>query len=330
MLTAEYPPFRIDSWMANQHLQTLLPILKKGNLAPYKATKHIVPLRDGDRLVIHDQQPKNWITGDRITILLHGLVGCHGSPYVVRAASKLRRHGIRTICVDMRGFGDSTLISRSHLHGGCSPDLDDVIDLVSRHSPLSKISVVGFSIGGNVALRAAGAWGDQHPQNVDSIIAISPPIDLQRTAWNLRNYGNRMYERYFMQRLRSHIAYRRRKVEGLVDNGLNPLPNRLLDFDDQFVAPLLGYRGAREYYQDCSAGPLLDRVCVPTIILTSKDDPIVPFDIYETAQMASCIEMVTTTHGGHLGFIGRRNRDPDNHWMDWRIAEWISKIDGER
>lgn len=327
MLIAEFPPFRPDSWLSNCHVQTILPLFKGGKTRPYTGTKHIVNLRDGDRLVVHDDKPKDWITGDRIAILLHGLVGCHGSSYVVRCAEKLQRHGIRTFRVDMRGFGDSTLISRSHLHGGCSPDLDDVIDCVSRHSPLSKISVIGFSIGGNVALKAAGDWGDLPPPNVDSVFAVSPPVDLARTSWNLRQFGNRIYEFYFMRRLRSHLALRRRKVKGLVDNGLNPLPNRLLEFDDRFVAPVLGYSGAREYYNVCSSGPVLKRISVPTVILTSEDDPIVPFDIYSDFELSSQVSLASTKQGGHLGFLGKSTRDPDIHWMDWRITNSIARLD---
>jgi len=327
MLITEYPPFRPESWLSNCHLQTILPFFKRGKLQPYNATKHVVQLRDGDRLVVHDDQPENWITGDRIAILLHGLVGCHGSPYIVRCADKLRRHGIRTFRVDMRGFGDSTFISRSHLHGGCSPDLDDVIDCVHRHSPLSKMSVIGFSIGANVTLKSAGDWGSNPPAHVDSIYAVSPPIDLERASWNLRQFGNRVYETYFMRRLRSQLAIRRRKVKGLVDNGLNPLPNRLLQFDDEFVAPVLGYSGAKEYYAECSAGPLLKNITVPTIILTSEDDPIVPFDIYHDFEFSSYIDLVSTKRGGHLGFLGKSLRDPDVHLMDWRIADSIAGLE---
>lgn len=327
MLTADYPPFRVESWLANRHLQTILPIFKRGIRSKFIAVKHIVDLRDGDRVVIHDGQPKNWITGDRIAILLHGLVGCSGSPYVVRCAAKLRRNGIRTICVDMRGFGDSTFISRSHLHGGCSPDLNDIVAAIHRHSPLSKISVIGFSIGGNIALRSAGAWGENHPEYVDSIVAVSPPVDLLRTSWNLRRNGNRIYEMYFMRRLKSQLAIRRRKVAGLIDNGLNPLPNRLLAFDDQFVAPLLGYKGAKEYYAECSSAPLLSEIRIPTIILSSRDDPIVPFHMYEDYSLSRHIDLVSTARGGHLGFVGRKIRDPDSHWMDWRITEWISSLE---
>ena len=131
--------------MAGCHAQTLGAYFIKGKQPGYSAISSIVDLFDGDRLVVHDDQPDSWITGDRIVILMHGLCGFHGSPYMVRTASKLNRAGIRTIRVDMRGFGDSALISRNHLHGGCSQDLLSVIRFVRRLSPLSSISLVGFS-----------------------------------------------------------------------------------------------------------------------------------------------------------------------------------------
>jgi len=116
-------------------MQTIAPFFVKGSKSNYTAVKHAVDLFDGDRLVIHDDQPKKWITGDRIAILLHGLVGSHASPCVVRLSDKLRRHGVRTIRVDLRGHGDSKLISRSHIHGGCSQDLESVVDFVHHLSP---------------------------------------------------------------------------------------------------------------------------------------------------------------------------------------------------
>lgn len=313
-----------------------------GRMPEYKAIKRTVDLPDGDRLIIHDDQPKRWITGDRIAIMLHGLCGCHSSPYIRRTAQKLRRLGVRVIRVDMRGFGDSELISRSHLHGGCSPDLQSVVSFVQELSPLSKISLVGFSLGGNVVLKALGEWGSLVPPEIDSAIAVSPPVDLIHCSWNLRQGGNRIYEEYFMRRLKIRLARRRRLVKNLVGSGINPMPDRLVHFDDQFVAPVFGFNGARDYYETCSAGPLLQHVQVPTIILSSKDDPVVPFEMYDRFPMSSFIELVATDHGGHLGFIGQMpttpgrskrasnyqpEKDLDPYWMDWRICQWVTAID---
>lgn len=307
--------------------QTVAALLLKGRRSNHTATKRIVNLFDGDRLVIHDDCPKKWITGDRIAIQIHGLLSDHSSSYMVRVSDKLRRHGIRTIRVDLRGFGDSTLISRSHINGGCSPDLQSVIDHVHRLSPISKISLIGFSIGGNIVLKTIGQWGSEFPRHVDSAIAVSPPIDLNYTMQNLRSFGNRVYERYMMAKLTKTLAFRRKHVAGLVDTGINPIPQRLLEFDDKFTAPIWGFKSAADYYEQCSSARLLSEIKIPTVILTSRDDPVVPFDMLANTPVSNHVDLVSTRVGGHLGFLSRGIRDPDRYWMDWRISQWIAAID---
>ena len=39
----------------------------------------ILSMEDDDQIVLHDDRPKEWSRGDRTTLLLHGLAGCHGS-----------------------------------------------------------------------------------------------------------------------------------------------------------------------------------------------------------------------------------------------------------
>ena len=327
MLVAEYPPFRPNALLATGMAQTVGALLFRGRQSKHTAVKHIVHLFDGDRIVIHDDKPKKWITGDRIAIQLHGLLSNHQSPYMVRVSDKLRRRGIRTIRIDLRGFGDSALISRSHLNGGCSPDLESVIDFVHRLSPLSKISLIGFSIGGNIVLKTIGQWGGFPPAMVDSAVAVSPPIDLNYTMWNLRRFGNRVYESYMMAKLKRTLTFRRRHVAGLIDNGINPIPNRLLDFDDRFTAPIWGFRNAADYYEKCSSMRLLTGIKIPTIILTSRNDPVVPYDMIANTPVSNYVDLVSTASGGHLGFLSRGIRDPDRYWMDWRISQWISSLD---
>lgn len=304
--------------------------LLRGHKSEYGAKKHIVELSDGDRLVIHDDQPEGWVEGDRIAILFHGLCGCHLSPYVVRTSDKLRAKGIRTVRVDMRGFGDSTLVSRHHLHGGCYQDAISVIDHVHWLYPKSPISLVGFSIGGNIILKTLGIWGNESHDNVDSAVAVSPPIDLVFCSWNLRLSSNRIYESYFINRIKAQLTKRRKMVKDLVDNNINPLPKRMLSWDHEFTAPCWGYQSAHEYYADASSASTLDRISVPTIILTAEDDPVVPFSMFSNYSHSNFVELVTTTHGGHLGFIGqKRTEDPDRHWMDWRICQWIGSLDAQ-
>ncbi len=327
MIVIKYPAFRPNRILSNSHAQTIGAFLFPGVTNKRPSVKHVVPLADGDNIAIHDDTPENWIAGDRICILVHGLCGFHGSPYMRRIAHKVNRSGVRTIRIDMRGFGDSTLISRGHVSAAHSRDIDDVVKFMHALSPLSKMTLVGFSLGAAILLKALGEWSHEHPRCVDSAIAVSPPIDLHYCVVNLSKFGNRIYDLYFMRRLRNQLKYRRRHVKGIIDNGLNPIPRRLIHFDDQFTAPVSGFSGAREYYRKASPAPLLRQVSVPTLIVAAKDDPIVPIEMFDQWPMSPEIEFVTPKHGGHLGFVGRPRVDPDRYWLDWRISQWISSID---
>lgn len=336
-MSNRFPKFQPSRLLALPHVQTLGAFLfpgiqKHGNVGVAESCssklQRTVELHDGDHLVIHDDCPQGWQTGDRIVILLHGFCGDHRSPYVVRLANKLNQNKIRSIRVDFRGFGLSTYVSRSHLYAGCSHDVADVVSDVHEMHPSSNISLVGFSIGGNILLKLLGEWGNDFPQFIESAVAVSPPIDLVYASWNIRNRGNQIYEAYFVKRLRESMTTRRRCVPNLLDTGVNPLPRRLQHWDEQLTAPIWGFRNAQDYYQQCSAGPLLKNVRVPTKILWSEDDPMVPFDSIERFTVSNQIELMETKRGGHLGFLNqRKTADPDRYWMDWRILEWILEHD---
>lgn len=329
-LSETFPSFYPKRYLKNGHSQTLGAYFLRGKQPVYSAKSYIVDLFDNDRLVIHDDEPESWITGDRIAILLHGLCGYHAAPYMVRAVDKLNRAGIRTIRVDMRGFGDSTFISRSHLHGGGSQDLLSVIRFVNKLSPLSAISLVGFSIGGNIILRTAGKWRSKIEGIVDSAVTICPPVDLIECSGNLRNRGNRLYEKYFIKNLGRQLALRRKSVEGLVDPGMTSIPDRLIHFDDQFTAPSWGYSSALDYYRDSSSGPWLNKIEIPTVIVAAKDDPVVPFSMFSRFEMSTEIELFAPANGGHLGFLAGKSSDPDRHWMDWRICQAIENFQSSK
>lgn len=322
-MSSQSNPFRPHKFLMQAHLQTIGGYFFAGKMPKYTATQRIVDLFDGDQLVIHDDLPETWRDGDQIVILLHGFCGCHRSPYVRRLAHKLEQRNVRTIRIDFRGFGDSTFVSKSHLYGGCSHDVDSVVQHIHDLSPASNISLVGFSIGGNVLMKLLGEWGLNHPEYVDVAVVVSPPVDLVYASWNLRRMGNRIYEANFISTLKRSMSERRRKVKGLLDTGMKPLPNRLMQWDDQLTAPIWGFDNAIDYYERCSAGPLMSQVQVPTLMLWAKDDPIVPIDSYQRFGLSNCIEILETEHGGHLGFVSRGSADDDRYWMDWRILEWL-------
>ena len=39
------------------------------------------------------------------------------------------------------------------------------------------------------------------------------------------------------------------------------------------------------------------------------------------------VRLVIAEGGGHLGYIARSNSDPDTHWLDWRVLDWVTETD---
>jgi predicted alpha/beta-fold hydrolase len=94
------------------------------------------------------------------------------------------------------------------------------------------------------------------------------------------------------------------------------------EFDDRFTAPLFGFGTAANYYATQSAAQYLDAIRIPTLVICSKDDPLVPFAVYDQAAFRTnpALTLIATEYGGHLGFLSRR---PPRFWLDGIVLDWI-------
>ena len=172
-----------------------------------------------------------------------------------------------------------------------------------------------------MALRLAGELGTTR-MGIDRIVAVAPPIDLHLCCSNLRKRPNHHYDRYFMKKLVQIATSPDNQISKHHKLDIDPLPKSVLEFDTRVTAPVSGFRDVDDYYTQASAKSVLAKISVPTLIITSQDDPIIPIQQFDDVRMPSNIELWTTRFGGHLGFLSSRKRnDPDRHWMDWRVVE---------
>lgn len=321
-----FPPFIPHPLITTGHLQTVCSPYLPGQSRPYQAKQHVVELPDSDRVVLHDDCPADWNPGDRVALLLHGVTGCHGSPYLVRLAAKLNDVGVRTFRMDMRGCGAAMKLAQQPGHAGRSEDARACLERIDEVCPQSPCTIVGFSLGGNIALKLLGESGAQPPANLDSGVAVAPPIDLVCCGENIDRGLNTVYSRKFARVLTRFVKDRRNFMPAVRDINLAPAPRSIVDFDDRVTAPLSGFRDVWDYYRQCSSAPLLQNVNVPTLIVASKDDPVVPATMFKRAVLSNSVNLVLTERGGHVGYYGVRNDDPDRWWVDWRIVDWIQHL----
>ena len=312
------------------HAQTLAAYFLTGKLPRHTATTHAVGLDDGDQIVLHDDAPAGWRNGDRIVVLLHGLAGCHRSPYMRRLAGKLLAVGVRSFRMDMRTAGAGRALARLPYHGGRSPDVRAALRWLAEQFPESPVGVAGFSLGGNVALRTAGEASEHPSGNLDRVAAVCPPVDLGACVRSLDGALQRPYDRWFARILHRDIEDWWSKVPDAPRIRFSRPPRRVLEIDELFTAPLCGFKSADDYYEQASSLPLLSRIAIPTFILAAADDPLAPPGPLVSAELSPSVDRVITAHGGHMGYLGRGGRDPDRRWMDWRLLDWALRPGAKR
>jgi predicted alpha/beta-fold hydrolase len=323
MLSYVFTPFQPHPLLRGGHLQTLAGVYLPWPALAYRAEKHCVTLADGDRIILHDDCPAEWQPSDRSAVLIHGLAGCHTSGYMQRIAHKLSARGVRAFRMDLRGCGAGAGLARLPYHSGRSEDAAAALEAIARLVPLSPTTLAGFSLGANITLKLLGELGQRTCGNLDSAVAVCPPVDLAACSRQISRAINRPYDRYFVTLLSRQIAAAMSMAPDSVGVALARRPRSLWEFDNEFTAVVCGFGTADDYYREASSAQHIPSIRIPTLVLASRDDPMIPPDALSAVSLPPSVRVHWTDHGGHLGFVGRGGTDPARRWMDWRVVEWV-------
>ncbi len=320
--------FRPFPFLANPHLQTIVGFLWKGGAFPHPSREVHVELGDGDRLALHDSIPATWKPGMPTALLIHGLGGNSQSGYVRRVGARLVGHGVRVVRIDLRGTGAGEAIAQKFYHAGRSEDVRAALREMHAWAPESPLWLIGFSLGGNMALKLGGEASDSEVPGLARIVAVAPPVDIVGCSKLISQPRNRHYDRFFARRLLYLAQVRQRHYP---DPPLPEFPQALSlrIFDDLFTAPRCGFVDALDYYRQASSLPLVPRIPVPTLIISARDDPLVAVGPLEQLQCPPHIRIEIQEHGGHLGFLGAAG-DGGARWVEKRIVDWLVQPQTDR
>jgi len=275
----------------------------------------------GVRVLVHSQRPSSAPVAE--VIVVHGLEGSSQSGYARSLAHELLQAGWTAHRFNMRSCGGTEHLSgRGLYHSGQTSDLLAVVRQIKAEAP---IFLAGFSLGGNVVLKLAGELGERAPELIAGVIAVSTPIDLAACARRLAAPSNFMYSRRFLGRLKQRIRIKAQSAPGLFALERLDDVKSVYEFDDKFTAPAFGFGDADNYYATQSSNQFLDRIRVPALLIHAKDDPLVPFEVYNHPALAQNpnLQLLAPEHGGHVGFI---SKTPPRFWLDRVLLDWMSKV----
>ena len=277
----------------------------------------------GVRVLVHSQRPAESPIGE--LILVHGLEGSSAAGYARSMVHAALQRGWVTHRFNMRGCGSANNVTADELaltgyHAGQTSDLLAVLKERRRASSL-PIFVVGFSLGGNVTLKLAGELAQSAGELLAGVCAVSTPIDLAACVAALAQPRNFIYQGRFLSRLKDRIRRKNRLAPDVYTLEHLPKIRTIEDFDDHYTARLFGFGRAANYFRTQSSNQFLERIRVPALLVQSKDDPLVPFPVFEHPAFNSnpCLTLLAVEHGGHLGFLSRGKA---RFWLDGTVLDW--------
>lgn len=257
-------------------------------------------------------------------VCLHGLEGSADAGYIQSLTGSALRRAIGVHRLNLRTCGGTEDLCQTMYHSGLTGDTWMVLKQLRERFD-GPIFLIGFSLGGNVALKLAGEY--DCTGILSGVCAVSTPIDLAACVRAIDKPQNFLYAHRFLNRLKGRIRRKSIQSPELYDATHLDAIRSIWEFDDQYTAPLFGFGTAENYYATQSAQNFLPGISVPGLLITAQDDPLVPFSIYERSsglRNNPSLQLVAPRHGGHLGFLSRR---PPRFWVDTVILEWIaSKI----
>jgi predicted alpha/beta-fold hydrolase len=263
----------------------------------------------------------------RTVVVLHGLEGSSSVHYMRGVADKAYRRGWNAVLLNQRNCGGTEHLTPGLYHSGLTADPRAVIDALAATDGLTRVGVVGYSLGGNLTVRLAGeVGGDGGP--VEAAAAVCPTIDLERCVRAIERRVNIPYHFNFVRNLRARMQRKSAAWPQAFD--LSPLGSiwTIRKFDDVYTAPHHGFGNARNYYYQASAMRVVDRIRVPTLILAAEDDPFVPPSqfrepaIRDNPNITVCI----SRHGGHCGFIERPTAGHDGYWAEETAMAFLDTV----
>jgi uncharacterized protein len=310
-------------------MQTLGSFFLSRQIVLPAAEERLVDVEPGIKVLCHC----HW-QADRAkaltVIVVHGLEGSSESQYMLGIGKKGLAAGLNVVRMNQRNCGGTEGIAPVLYHSGLSRDVAAVAQSLIEGDQISQFALVGFSMGGNLVLKLAGEWAAAGPAQFRAVAAVCPAMDLGASSDALHLRGNRLYEYYFMWKLRRRLRGKARLFPDAFDVSRLRGVRTLREFDDKITAHYCGFSGADDYYAQAAAANVVDRIAVPTFILHARNDPFIRIlpETREKILSNPNITFVETEDGGHCSFLTNPDGN-DGHWAEQQVMEFLRKISSQ-
>lgn len=323
-------PFDPPRWLGNRHLQSVLPSLPARRWSVERRARRliaasrelIVDCGEGVRLLaLHaTRQALGQAPARRLVVLHHGWEGSADSLYLLSLGQAMLDAGFDVIRLNLRDHGPTHHLNLELFHSCRIAEVVGAIARIQRLNPHQEVSLAGFSLGGNFALRI-GARAAAAGLRLRRIVAVCPVLDPAVTLDALE-HGPAIYREYFMLKWRRSLAKKQAAWPAHYDFRELMGERSLTGMTARMVKDYAGYPDLATYLAGYAiTGEALATLDTESRIITSLDDPmILPGDLARLKRV-DALRITATRRGGHCGFVDGFGAT----WIDREVVAELSR-----
>lgn len=312
--------YNIEGILQHPDVQTLLsssPIRKKW------ATKRAYALLENSKRILHTTDngivietfihtPTNH--NNRLVILLHGWEGSANSSYLLSAAKALFDSGFIIGRINFRDHGDTHHLNQTPFNSVRLREIVDTVEEVFENSKAKSLNLVGFSLGGNFALRLAANKSIQ-ALPLTKVLSICPAINPVTTSATIEN-GNPIYHRYFVKKWKRSL-HKKYQYYPEIMRSHHDLNHKTLNTMNWAFVPLhTGYDKPEVYLSAYKISQeIIANIKAESAIIYSVDDPVINAEDFKALEKTEQVTFYPQDHGGHCAFL-----------KNWKLESWVEDV----
>lgn len=246
-------------------------------------------------------------------ILLHGWEGSVQSAYMLSTGEALFRSGYGVVRLHFRDHGNTHGLNREPFRSDRIAEIADAVTMLCEMNPDVPVALMGFSLGGNFAIRTARELSGSAPPNLLHVIGICPLLNPAHSTRLID--GIPWLRRYFMQKWFRGLRKKEVAFPDIYDfSDIYEMEN-CWQMTDELIRRYSDYPSVEAYFDSYTVtGDRLSTVTVPSTIVTAADDPVIPVADFRELKLSTTTRLHINRHGGHCGFI-----------ENWSLKSWVNR-----
>lgn len=238
-----------------------------------------------------------------LILLLHGWEGGSDSTYMLTTGGFFHRQGYDIFRLNLRDHGNSHHLNEGLFNSSLIEETHRAAQNIADMRGNLPFFIVGFSLGGNFAMRMALRHARHPIRNLRLVVAISPVLD-PRKATDAMDRGFFLYRSYFLKKWKQSLRKKQTFFPHRYDFKDLMECKTLMEMTERILPRYSPYPSPEEYFQTYTlTGRRFSELSVPLFVLTAADDPIIPVEDFRELQGNQHLRVRVERHGGHCGFL---------------------------